>query len=126
MIKDMGVRIAIDDFGTGYSSLSYLQQFEIHELKVDKAFVDGLGTKAKDGGALAHAIVSMAHSLRLEVVAEGIEKAAQREALRLMGCRLGQGYLFSKPVPPETLFELLDRGTSLGMPRAGSHVRAAS
>jgi diguanylate cyclase (GGDEF)-like protein/PAS domain S-box-containing protein len=116
LIKEMGVRIAIDDFGTGYSSLSYLQQFEIHELKVDKSFVDGLGTHDNDGGALAHAIVSMAHSLRLEVVAEGIEEMAQRDELRSMGCRLGQGYLYSRPVPPEALFEMLRQGAALGTP----------
>jgi diguanylate cyclase (GGDEF)-like protein/PAS domain S-box-containing protein len=117
LIREMGVQIAIDDFGTGYSSLSYLQQFEINELKVDKSFVDGLGSEDSEGGALAHAIVSMAHSLRLDVVAEGIEQTAQRDELRSMGCRLGQGYLFSRPVPPETLFELLEKGKPLGTPK---------
>jgi len=120
-IREMGVQIAIDDFGTGYSSLSYLQQFEIHELKVDKSFVDGLGSADPEGGALAHAIVSMAHSLRLEVVAEGIEESSQRDELRSMGCRLGQGYLFSRPVPPDRMLELLERGTPLGTPEAVPH-----
>jgi len=90
-IREMGVQIAIDDFGTGYSSLSYLQQFEIHELKVDKSFVDGLGSADPEGGALAHAIVSMAHSLRLEVVAEGIEESSQRGRAAFHGLPVGAG-----------------------------------
>jgi diguanylate cyclase (GGDEF)-like protein len=114
MIRDMGVNIAIDDFGTGYSSLSYLQQFHIDELKVDKSFVDGLGSGNIRDGALARAIVSMASSLRLEVVAEGIERIDQRDALWSMGCRLGQGYLYSKAVPPEELLHLLTSAAPLG------------
>ena len=114
MIRDLGVRLAVDDFGTGYSSLSYLQRFQIDEVKVDKSFVDGLGSGNADDGALANAIVSMAHSLRLEAVAEGIENAAQRDELWSMGCRLGQGYLYSRPVPPEELLRLLNLDRPLG------------
>jgi len=113
-IRDLGVRLAVDDFGTGYSSLSYLQQFPIDEIKVDKSFVDGLGSETTDGGALAKAIVSMAHSLRLEVVAEGIERTAQRDELWSMGCGFGQGYLYSRPVPPEELLRLLNEAMPLG------------
>ena len=114
MIRDLGVRLAVDDFGTGYSSLSYLQKFQIDEVKVDKSFVDGLGSGNADDGALVNAIVSMAHSLRLEVVAEGIEKLAQRDDLWSMGCGLGQGYLYSRPVPPDELLRLLTLAKPLG------------
>jgi len=116
MIRDLGVRLAVDDFGTGYSSLSYLQQFQIDEIKVDKSFVDGLGSGNVDDGALANAIVSMAHSLRLQVVAEGIETVAQRDELWSMGCGLGQGYMYSRPVPPEELLRLLTLAEPLGEP----------
>jgi diguanylate cyclase (GGDEF)-like protein/PAS domain S-box-containing protein len=115
-IRDLGVRLAVDDFGTGYSSLSYLQQFKIDEVKVDKSFVDGLGSGNPDDGALANAIVSMAHSLRLEVVAEGIERAAQRDELWSMGCGLGQGYMYSRPVSSEELLRLLTLAEPLGSP----------
>jgi diguanylate cyclase (GGDEF)-like protein/PAS domain S-box-containing protein len=115
-IRNLGVRLAVDDFGTGYSSLSYLQQFKIDEVKVDKSFVDGLGSGNTDDGALANAIVSMAHSLRVEVVAEGIERAAQRDELWSMGCGLGQGYLYSRPVTSESLLRLLNRAEPLGNP----------
>ena len=118
VIADLGVHIAVDDFGTGYSSLSYLQRFHVHELKVDKSFVDGLGTDNPDDGALTSAILSMGQSLRLEVVAEGIERTAQRDELWSMGCGLGQGYLYSRPVPPEALLALLDRAQPLGTPAA--------
>ena len=87
LVRRMGVQIAVDDFGTGYSSLSFLQQFQIDEVKIDKSFVDGLGSGNLDEGALANAIVSMSHSLRLQVVAEGIERVAQRDELWSMGDR---------------------------------------
>jgi len=121
VIANLGVKIAVDDFGTGYSSLSYLQQFRVDILKVDKSFVDGLGTGNPDDGALASAIVSMAHSLRLEVVAEGIERISQRDELWSMGCGRGQGYLYSKPVPPDELLALLARAEPLGNPGTASH-----
>jgi diguanylate cyclase (GGDEF)-like protein/PAS domain S-box-containing protein len=114
LLRRMGVQIAVDDFGKGYSSLSFLQQFQIDEVKIDKSFVDGLGSGNLDEGALANAIVSMSHSLRLQVVAEGIERVAQRDELWSMGCRLGQGRLYSKPVPPEELLDLLNRADKLG------------
>jgi diguanylate cyclase (GGDEF)-like protein/PAS domain S-box-containing protein len=119
-LRDMGLRIAVDDFGTGYSSLSYLQQFHIDEVKIDKSFVDGLGSGNPDDGALANAIVSMAHSLRLEVVAEGIERIVQRDELWSMGCALGQGYMYSRPVPPEELLRLLTVAKPLGNPSTTS------
>jgi diguanylate cyclase (GGDEF)-like protein/PAS domain S-box-containing protein len=124
-IRDLGVRLAVDDFGTGYSSLSYLQQFQIDEVKIDKSFVDGLGSGNPDGGALAKAIASMAHSLRLEVVAEGIESIAQRDELWSMGCGLGQGYLYSRPVPSEDLLSLLTLAKPLGNPSTGAGAKVA-
>ena len=105
-LKALGVQIAIDDFGTGYSGLGYLQRLPIDILKVDKSFVDGLGVATRGSGAVAHAIVSLAQSLQLEVVAEGIELQAQADELLAMGCALGQGYLFSRPVTAQVLTEL--------------------
>jgi EAL domain-containing protein (putative c-di-GMP-specific phosphodiesterase class I) len=106
-LRELGVRIAMDDFGTGYSSLSYLQKFQMDILKIDKAFVDPLGDGDPDSGALVSAIISLAHALRLEVVAEGIERPEQQAQLRAMGCRLGQGFLYSRPVEPAQLSALL-------------------
>jgi diguanylate cyclase (GGDEF)-like protein/PAS domain S-box-containing protein len=119
-LKQLGVRVAIDDFGTGYSSLAYLSRFPINMLKVDKSFIDGLGTGHPDDGALAHAIVSLAHTLRLEVVAEGIERAAQRDELWSLGCALGQGYLYSPPVTADELSDLLASSGHLGPPPVGA------
>jgi EAL domain-containing protein (putative c-di-GMP-specific phosphodiesterase class I) len=101
-LKALGVRISIDDFGTGYSSLSYLRRLPIDTLKIAKPFVDVVVGGAKDG-ALAQAIVSLARSLQLQVVAEGIEEQAQLDALIGMGCELGQGFLVSPPVTADLL-----------------------
>ena len=95
----MGVRLSIDDFGTGYSSLASLQQFPIHTLKIDKAFVKDILSNPNDL-AIAKAIVGLAHSLRLEVIAEGLEHPDQLACLEGLGCEYGQGHLFSRPVPP--------------------------
>jgi diguanylate cyclase (GGDEF)-like protein len=97
-LKAMGVRLAIDDFGVGYSSLSYLQQFPVDLLKIDKAFVDAAGRQAHEP-VLVRAMVSLAGTLGLECVAEGIERQAQHDALRSLGCEFGQGYLFARPLP---------------------------
>lgn len=97
-LKELGLQIAIDDFGIGYSSLAYLQHFPIDILKVDKSFVDELGSDDGGGGVLARAVISLARSLGLDVVAEGVEHPAQRAELVTLGCRLGQGFLFSTPV----------------------------
>ena len=98
-LKSLGVRLAIDDFGTGYSSLSYLHRFPVDVLKIDKSFVDGV-----DGGpgatALASAVIALGNSLGLRTVAEGIENEAQFAVLSRLGCKFGQGYLFSHPMPP--------------------------
>lgn len=97
-IKNMGVRISMDDFGTGYSSLSYLKRFPIHTLKIDQSFVKGITTNADDA-AIAGAIINLAHSLRLNVVAEGVETQEQHDFLLQNGCNQAQGYLISRPLP---------------------------
>ncbi len=105
-LRDAGIHVAIDDFGTGYSSLSYLKKFDIDYLKIDRSFVNDLETDANDM-ALSEAIIVMAHKLGLKVIAEGVETEGQRNLLTIAGCDYAQGYLFSKPVPPEEFERLL-------------------
>jgi len=97
-LKDLGVRVTVDDFGTGYSNLAYFKRFPVDMLKVDKSFVEGLGEKQEDT-AIVEAVISLASALGLRTVAEGIETAGQLNRLRALGCELGQGYYFSKPLP---------------------------
>jgi diguanylate cyclase (GGDEF)-like protein/PAS domain S-box-containing protein len=106
--RDAGIQVAIDDFGTGYSSLAYLKKFDIDYLKIDKAFIHNLTTDSDDM-ALTEAIIVMAHKLGLKVIAEGVETDAQRQRLQAAGCDYAQGYLFSRPVPPEQFDALLNR-----------------
>ncbi|HZX33501.1 MAG TPA: EAL domain-containing protein [Rhodocyclaceae bacterium] len=94
----MGVSISIDDFGTGYSALSYLNRFRVDAIKIDRSFVRDIGARS-DGAELVKAIIAMAHSLHLELVAEGIEEKGQELFLRQHGCRVGQGYLYGRPMP---------------------------
>ncbi len=94
-LSDLGVRLAVDDFGTGYSSLAYLQQFPIDLLKIDGSFVSDI--LSRSGSLLVQAIVQIAHTLGLVPVAEGIESAAQSEALAACGCDLGQGFHLGRP-----------------------------
>jgi len=101
-LREAGVTIAIDDFGTGYSSLAYLRRFPVDKLKIDRAFVAGLTESIRDT-ALVDAMISVALKLGLSVVAEGIESPEQAEILRGMGCPLGQGYWFGRPVPAATV-----------------------
>ncbi len=108
-LKQLGVRLAIDDFGTGYSALSYLQQFPIDVLKIDKSFVDRVAAGGQ-AAALAGAIVALGQALSLRTVAEGVERADQQHALATMGCALGQGYLFARPLAPEAVAALLAGG----------------
>jgi diguanylate cyclase (GGDEF)-like protein len=104
-LREIGIRIAIDDFGTGFSSLGYLQRFPVDELKIAKEFVDEVVDPRR--ARLVEAIVTLARSLDLRTVAEGIEHEQQGERLRQLGCELGQGYLFSRPVPAGEVPSLL-------------------
>jgi len=101
-LREAGFRLALDDFGTGYSSLSYLTSLQLDSLKIDKSFIAALAVPSlaqdRDGEAIVHAILAMAHQLRLEVVAEGVETPAQHSRLVALGCDLCQGYLFSRPL----------------------------
>ncbi|HQT26676.1 MAG TPA: bifunctional diguanylate cyclase/phosphodiesterase, partial [Burkholderiales bacterium] len=104
--RDAGIQVAIDDFGTGYSALSYLKKFDIDYLKIDQTFVRDIVTDPSDM-ALSEAIIMMAHKLGLKVIAEGVETAEQKIRLLDAGCDYAQGYLFSKPVPPDEFEALL-------------------
>ena len=108
-LKDLGVRLAIDDFGTGYSSLSYLTHFPIDTLKVDRSFVWALD-RDRRGHEIAKAVIALAHSLDLAVVAEGVETREQREILESQGCDKLQGFLFSRPVPAARCREYIRLG----------------
>jgi diguanylate cyclase (GGDEF)-like protein/PAS domain S-box-containing protein len=111
-LKALGIRFAIDDFGTGYSSLSYLRRFPIDILKLDKSFVDGVAVSAEDG-ALAETIVRLGKNLNLQTIAEGIEHAPQLEALRALGCQLGQGFYFNKGLQASEVDDLLLRNSQV-------------
>ncbi len=108
-LRAMGVHLALDDFGTGYSSLSYLQRFPIDTLKIDQSFVRDLATDANDAN-IVRAMIGMGNSLHMRVVAEGIETRVQLEFLRALRCPVGQGFYFSRPVPPADFARLLKRG----------------
>jgi diguanylate cyclase (GGDEF)-like protein/PAS domain S-box-containing protein len=106
-LSDAGVRIAIDDFGTGYSSLDHLREMPADILKIDRSFVAGMASNSPDS-ALVAAAIAMGRALEMEVVAEGIETSEQVADLRELGCPLGQGFLFARPLPPEELDGLLE------------------
>ena len=97
-LRALGVELSIDDFGTGFSSMSYLRRFPLDELKIDKSFISGTPGDAVDL-AIVKAIIALAHSLDLRVVAEGVETEAQRTRLLALGCDIFQGYLCSRPLP---------------------------
>jgi EAL domain-containing protein (putative c-di-GMP-specific phosphodiesterase class I) len=105
-LRDLGSRILIDDFGTGYSSLSYLKHLPVDTLKIDRAFVRDMAVDANDA-AIVRAIVGVAKSLGLQLVAEGIETVEQLECLRKLNCECGQGFYFSPPVTPEACRKIL-------------------
>jgi diguanylate cyclase (GGDEF)-like protein len=116
-LKAMGIKIAIDDFGTGYSSLGYLKRLPIDTLKIDRSFVSELTTDPDDA-ALVMAIITLAHNLRLKVVAEGVDSEEQLSFLHLLRCDEWQGNLCSKPVPAEAFAELLPTGQNQSLSRA--------
>ena len=105
-LREMGVQLSIDDFGTGYSSLSYLHRFPVGTLKIDRSFIHEIGPQTKKL-EFVRTIVSLAHHLNLNVVAEGVEEALQAEQLRLQGCEFGQGYYFSRPISRQATMDLL-------------------
>ncbi len=105
-LRDIGIKIAIDDFGTGYSSLSYLKHWRVDSLKIDRSFVRDLVTDSSDL-AIVSAIIAIARHLNIQVIAEGIEAYQQAEILRRLGCAVGQGFLFARPMPAKDCLELL-------------------
>ncbi|GFM66592.1 bifunctional diguanylate cyclase/phosphodiesterase [Pseudomonas cichorii] len=109
-LKKLGLSLAMDDFGTGYSSFSYLKKFPIDVIKIDRSFIRDIPDD-EDDMEITSAVIAMAHNLKLKVVAEGIETAAQLKFLRRHRCDVGQGYLFDKPIPGEELIEKLKRYT---------------
>jgi len=106
-LRELGARIAVDDFGTGYSSLAYLRRLPIDRIKIDRSFVEGVGTDP-EATAVARVIVELARSLRLSTVAEGIENETQSRALAEMGCDMGQGFLLARPLEPAAFAALVE------------------
>jgi EAL domain-containing protein (putative c-di-GMP-specific phosphodiesterase class I) len=104
LLKEMGINIAIDDFGTGYSSLSYLVQLPVDALKIDRSFILTMLDKPESMSIIS-TIISLAHALRLYVIAEGVESLEQAKLLHLLRCNQAQGYVFSKPLPWEECFK---------------------
>jgi len=107
-LQEMGVTFSIDDFGTGYSSLAYVKNFPVNRLKIDQGFIRNLANDLNDA-AIVRAIVSLGHSLNLDVIAEGVEDAEQLEILRKEGCDEVQGYFFSRPIPAKDFMLLFRR-----------------
>jgi diguanylate cyclase (GGDEF)-like protein/PAS domain S-box-containing protein len=105
-LRIMGVRVSIDDFGRGYSSLSYLKRLPADHLKIDRSYVKGLGEDLEDT-AIVRMVIELAHTLGMEVIAEGVESADQAELLAQMGCDMAQGFYFARPMPPEEASEFL-------------------
>ena len=124
-IRGLGVEIAVDDFGTGYSSLAYIARLPIHDLKIDRSFVVGM-THNEDSLTIVRSIISLAHSLRLIVVAEGVETEEQAALLLQLDCDQMQGYLISRPVPPEHVQELLRKQVQLAPDNPPKQISAST
>jgi EAL domain-containing protein (putative c-di-GMP-specific phosphodiesterase class I) len=105
-LRTLGVRVCLDDFGTGYSSLSYLLRFPIDTLKIDRSFVNGIGTGAENA-SIVKTIIALAHNMGMDVTAEGVETQEQLDYLHSLNCEHAQGYLFSKPVDAAKAFALV-------------------
>ena len=110
--RAMGVKISIDDFGTGYSSLSFLKRFPIDTLKIDQSFVRDI-VSDEDDASITRAVIAMGRSLRLDIVAEGVETASQLAFLRAEGCHKAQGYYFSRPIEADALGDWIEAGGAL-------------
>ena len=108
-LSEIGVRLVLDDFGTGYSSLAYLNRFPFDALKIDRSFVEGLGIE-QERTAIVEAVIGMARALSLDAIAEGVENEAQLSELRRLGCDFAQGHLFSRPLAPQKVTDLLREG----------------
>ena len=106
LLRKIGLRVVIDDFGTGYSSLDYLRSFRVSRLKIDRRFISRV-TVNPDDATIVRAVIGLARSLGIEVVAEGIETSEQREFLLSNGCQIGQGYYFGRPISPTAATTLL-------------------
>ena len=108
-LRDLGIKVHLDDFGTGYSSLAYLQRFAIDTLKIDRGFIQRIGSDGS-GAEIVQTIISLARNLGMDALAEGIESPEQLTTVRDMGCGFAQGFLFAKPLPPDEILELIKRG----------------
>jgi EAL domain-containing protein (putative c-di-GMP-specific phosphodiesterase class I) len=116
-LKALGIRLSVDDFGTGYSSLSYLRQFPIDTVKIDKSFIDGVFDGGDDANFVG-AILRLSEALKLDTLAEGIETEGQADALRQLGCHLGQGFHYAKPLDPADVEALIHTQSEPRMPDA--------
>lgn len=114
-LSAMGVLVSVDDFGTGYSSMSYLRRFPIDKLKIDRVFINEIVSRPEDA-SIVRAIVSLAHSLNLKVVAEGVESPAQLDFLNAAGCDEYQGFHFSHPLPAAEFEQLIRESRARNMP----------
>ena len=121
-VRRLGIAIAIDDFGTGYSSLAYLAKLPVQTLKIDRSFIVTMLTEP-DTMMLVQTIISLAHSLKLTVIAEGVDSEEQAKTLRLLRCDEMQGYLFSRPVPFEQMTALLERDRTATDLRTGRQLQ---
>jgi EAL domain-containing protein (putative c-di-GMP-specific phosphodiesterase class I) len=115
-LTQLGIQTAIDDFGTGYSSLSHLKKMPLHTLKIDRGFIKDLMTDSDDS-AIVTAVITMAHSLNLKVIAEGVETDEQLQHLKELGCERAQGFLLGRPMPPHEISALMHARAHRSLPR---------